>query len=233
MKRFLYKVVTDQVNGRAISVLKGFLWVLSKVYAGIIGLRGLLYRIRLFKRYPLSAPAISVGNLTMGGSGKTPLVEFIAKELRKRNIQPVILMRGYTDQGAQGQGRDNDEAAMLRRSLSDVPILVGVDRVKSAEVFSKENKEILSKEIKEITKEALKISQQGIIAAMEGMKVRKNQINLYHSLEITHMVCIVMSWICCTNSIDQQKCQRMVCQCTISIVSWMQTMCITWRCKDR
>ncbi len=140
MKKFLYLIATDQINGGAIFVLKGFLWIVSKVYGALIGLRGVFYKVGLFKYHNLSVPVVSVGNLTVGGVGKTPLVEFIARMLKENGVQPVVLMRGYMDQGLDGQGQKSDEAAMLRNMLSDIPVLIGADRVKNAEAFSKENK---------------------------------------------------------------------------------------------
>ncbi len=139
MKRFLYLVATDQIQGGIVSCVKGVLWVLSKIYLVLITLRGFVYKVGILKHHHLSVPVVSVGNLTMGGVGKTPLVEFIARALKERNIQPVVLMRGYMEGRADGQGRGNDESEMLRGSLADIPILVGADRVRQAKEFLKAN----------------------------------------------------------------------------------------------
>jgi tetraacyldisaccharide 4'-kinase len=69
-------------------------------------------------------PVVSVGNLTLGGTGKTPCVEWVARFYRERELQVTILSRGY---GAE-QGR-NDEAMVLEENLPDVPHLQGPDRV--------------------------------------------------------------------------------------------------------
>jgi tetraacyldisaccharide 4'-kinase len=140
MKQFLYSLATDQINGGIASVLKCFLWFLSKIYGALVWLRGFFYEAGLFRRYRLSAPVISVGNLTVGGVGKTPLVEFLAQALKRKNIQPVILMRGYMDQNPGSPSPTSDEAMMLRSILADIPVLIGADRVKNAETFSKKNK---------------------------------------------------------------------------------------------
>lgn len=77
-----------------------------------------------------TAPVVSVGNLTVGGTGKTPMVEWIARQLRQRDLRVAILSRGY---GAE-QGGLNDEALELELSLPDVPHLQNPDRAVSAEI---------------------------------------------------------------------------------------------------
>src|SRR5262249_31870064 len=69
-------------------------------------------------------PVISVGNLTMGGTGKTPCVEYVSRRLSDRGHRVAILSRGY----GEGDG-PNDEALVLEQDLPDVPHLQGADRV--------------------------------------------------------------------------------------------------------
>src|SRR5437870_5928929 len=68
-------------------------------------------------------PVVSVGNLTVGGTGKTPCVEHVARFYRSRGLRVAVLSRGY---GA-AAGR-NDEAMVLEENLPDVPHLQGPDR---------------------------------------------------------------------------------------------------------
>ena len=70
-------------------------------------------------------PVISVGNITVGGVGKTPLVIFLAKTLYARGKHPVILTRGYM---AAENGR-SDEAEMMSECLPEVPVMVNIDRI--------------------------------------------------------------------------------------------------------
>ena len=76
----------------------------------------------------ISIPVISVGNITTGGTGKTPLVEFIARYLRQQQIRVTIVSRGYGSQ----EGKPNDEALELERKLPNVPHLQNPDRVAAA-----------------------------------------------------------------------------------------------------
>ena len=93
----------------------------SFIYFLIVSLRNIFYRHRIFKEHTLDATLVSVGNITWGGTGKTPLVLFIVEALLKRGSRVAILLRGY---GA-------DEPALLSRLTSGVPVMVGKDRVKS------------------------------------------------------------------------------------------------------
>src|SRR4051812_35824646 len=76
----------------------------------------------------VSVPVISVGNLTLGGTGKTPLVEWIARWLRNEAVRVTIVSRGY---GAT-EGARNDEALELEQKLPDVPHLQNPNRVEGA-----------------------------------------------------------------------------------------------------
>jgi tetraacyldisaccharide 4'-kinase len=78
-------------------------------------------------------PVVSVGNLTLGGTGKTPMVEWVARWYRHRGVRVVILSRGY----GQATGL-NDEGRVLEDNLPDVPHLQGADRATLARVAVEE-----------------------------------------------------------------------------------------------
>ncbi|KAI4354512.1 hypothetical protein L6164_003365 [Bauhinia variegata] len=94
-----------------------FLSFASSLYKFALSLRGSLYHLGFFATHRLRVPVISVGNLTWGGNGKTPMVEFIALWLADSGISPLILSRGY-------QG--GDEVNMLERHLSGTSAKFGV-----------------------------------------------------------------------------------------------------------
>ncbi|MBA4190450.1 MAG: tetraacyldisaccharide 4'-kinase [Planctomycetaceae bacterium] len=99
---------------------------------------GTRFRNGLFNRgwktvHRATTPVVSVGNLTLGGTGKTPCVEYVASFYRALGIQVVILSRGYGSDA----GR-NDEAMVLEENLPDVPHLQGRDRVELATTATEE-----------------------------------------------------------------------------------------------
>lgn len=119
---------------------------LSALYGVVVQARNALYHQEIFRSHKIDAPVISVGNLTMGGTGKTPLVEWIAKELAGRDRRVCVLTRGY---GRSTKGRvivsdgerivvdvdqAGDEALLLAESLhSQAVVICDADRVAAAQ----------------------------------------------------------------------------------------------------
>ncbi|KAM1952599.1 hypothetical protein ACFX15_007052 [Malus domestica] len=95
----------------------------SSLYRLALSLRRSFYHYGLFTKHRLPVPVISVGNLTWGGNGKTPMVEFIARFLADSGISPLILTRGYAG---------GDETKMLRRHLLGRPVKIGVGANRAA-----------------------------------------------------------------------------------------------------
>ena len=127
MREYFYHLVTDQIKTPIAQMIKCVLWILSLIYG--LAVRSILigYAWGLFKKQRLSKPVISIGNITLGGTGKTPLVELIAQYLRIENIKPVILTRGWMPES----GHESDEARQLTESLKGIPVVVGADRFRS------------------------------------------------------------------------------------------------------
>jgi len=72
-----------------------FLWPLSLIYHALITLRKLCYRWGIFKVHRIGIPVVIVGNITVGGTGKSPLVCHLVESLRKQGFNPGIVSRGY------------------------------------------------------------------------------------------------------------------------------------------
>ncbi|KAJ8754682.1 hypothetical protein K2173_010773 [Erythroxylum novogranatense] len=100
-----------------------FLTVASSLYDLALSLRRCLYNVGFFSKSRLPVPVISVGNVTWGGNGKTPMVEFIALLLAEYGISPLILTRGYAG---------GDEVKMLARHLLGRPVRIGVGANRAA-----------------------------------------------------------------------------------------------------
>ncbi len=75
------------------------------LYAAIIKARNALYEKGLLKSFSLGVPTVSIGNITVGGTGKTPLVAFVAEILAEQGNKVCILTRGY--------GRENPKQRVL------------------------------------------------------------------------------------------------------------------------
>ncbi len=114
---------------------------LSLLFCLLVALRRQLYRHRLLSAVPLPVPVIVVGNITVGGTGKTPLVIWLAELLRAHGYRPGIVTRGYRG-GSRNWPRDvsadtppdevGDEPVLLARRAG-APVVAGPDRVADAQ----------------------------------------------------------------------------------------------------
>ena len=161
-ERWAADVIFGRARGFRAFLARWTLRALSGVYRGIIQFRKFLYYSDYKERHHLGILTISVGNLTVGGTGKTPVVELLARTLRDRERQVSILSRGYKSKALtepqnwrSADGRKftpeelpkivstgkailldskfaGDEPFMLAKNLDGVAVLVDRDRVKSA-----------------------------------------------------------------------------------------------------
>src|SRR3954453_7102623 len=95
LEQFAIDVILERRHGMRASLLRCFLYALSGIYERIVQLRLSLYRHRIFRERALGCLVISIGNLTVGGTGKTPIVEKFARALRTGGRRVAILSRGY------------------------------------------------------------------------------------------------------------------------------------------
>ena len=129
------EILSGRARGAWWSCVRAGLWLASKPYALAMRLRRWAYRRGSLRSYPADAPVICVGNLTTGGTGKTPMVAWVVRQLTEAGCNPAILTRGYKAEPA-GRGRGNsaagnDEARLLAQ-LTGVPLVVNGDRVGGA-----------------------------------------------------------------------------------------------------
>src|SRR3954451_8146204 len=95
LEQFAIDVILERRHGARASLLRAFLHGLSFIYERAVQLRLYLYRKRILRERALGCLVISIGNLTVGGTGKTPIVEKFARALRSGGRRVAILSRGY------------------------------------------------------------------------------------------------------------------------------------------
>lgn len=95
---------------------------LSTIYGAVMAVRGALYDRGAMATHPLALPALAVGNLSVGGTGKTPVAAWAAAALAARGARPAIVLRGYGE----------DEPLVHRTLNPDIPVLTDPDRVQGA-----------------------------------------------------------------------------------------------------
>ncbi len=131
-------------SGVLASVVRGVLSVLSILYSAGLQSYLFLYRIKLKRTVRLKCPVVCVGNITTGGTGKTPTVEALCRLLQYHGKRPAIILRGYGGENEYGcavvsdgdsifltAAQSGDEAQLLAKSLPGIPIIVGKDRIRS------------------------------------------------------------------------------------------------------
>lgn len=162
LETFAIDVILERRYGRRADALRWVLYLLSRIYLGIVTARLALYQRRYFRPRTLGCLVISVGNLTVGGTGKTPVVEMLAKALHAGGRKVAILSRGYKsvprpfllrlwDKFSKKKAvfvprvvsdgtallldsrTAGDEPFMLANNLRGVVVLVDRDRVKSGQ----------------------------------------------------------------------------------------------------
>jgi tetraacyldisaccharide 4'-kinase len=119
--------ISGERGGAAGASVRAGLSALSVLYRVGCSARRALYHCGLLLTHELDARVISVGNITTGGTGKTPLVIWIGRWLQRRGVATVILSRGYGQKAPGGVG-ESDETLLFRRYLPRVPHLIGKNR---------------------------------------------------------------------------------------------------------
>lgn len=141
LQTYLYKLVHGEKGGLLATVLLTLLRALSRVYGLGVAAKLGLYRRGILKRHKLACRVISLGNITVGGTGKTPTAQKLAAAIRDMGYRVVILNRGYRagwkgEVGLVSDGQKiymtaaeaGDEAYLLAKSLPGVPVVIGRKR---------------------------------------------------------------------------------------------------------
>ncbi len=133
--------------------LKPFLFAISIGYGGIVRLRETLYKKSFLQSKRLPCTVISIGNLTVGGSGKTPMTIYVAELIKHLGYGVAIISRGYKGEAEKiggvvcdgriicmGPDKAGDEPFMVANRLKTVPVIVGQNRFKAGILAIKEFK---------------------------------------------------------------------------------------------
>ena len=139
---YLYKVVHGDEPGILAALLLGLLHIFSVIYGLGVSAKLYLYKYGIFKQHKLACQVISLGNITVGGTGKTPTAQRLATIIQEMGYRVVILNRGYRAgwNGQVGVVSDGhkiymtvteagDEAYLLAKSLPGIPVVIGRNRI--------------------------------------------------------------------------------------------------------
>ena len=122
------EIVSGRQHGQRAVVWRGLFSAIEPAYSAVVRYRNWRYDTGRTPTTRVEVPVVSVGNLTLGGTGKTPMVEWLARWFIDRGVRVAIVSRGY---GAV-EGQENDEAKELRQKLPTVPHLLNPKRAVGA-----------------------------------------------------------------------------------------------------
>lgn len=160
VETYMVDLIQERRRSRIDFLLQAGLFVLSRIYLELVQWRLRLYKDRIFRPRTLGCLVVSIGNLSVGGTGKTPVVEVFARTLAKKGRRVAVLSRGYRSKDVPfleglisrlrrrsvhipprvvsdgdmlllDSEHAGDEPYMLANNLKDVVVLVDKDRVKS------------------------------------------------------------------------------------------------------
>jgi len=123
MKKYFLSIMKGQRKGLLAQLITWALVPCSLVYGLGVFCHRNFYRLKGATKAP--KPVISIGNITVGGTGKTPLVVWLARKLQDHGFRPIILIRGYMSKSS----KVSDEVDMLNEQLPLIPVLAGGNRV--------------------------------------------------------------------------------------------------------
>jgi len=125
------------------------LWPISLVFGAIIAIRRCLFKVGVFEQTRLPVPVIVVGNIYVGGTGKTPLVIWLSRQLREQGFVPGVISRGYggdasrvVEINAQMSPDDIGDEPLLILQRAGVPLVVGRNRVSAARALLNAHPEV-------------------------------------------------------------------------------------------
>jgi tetraacyldisaccharide 4'-kinase len=130
-------VISGRERGLGAALLRGAARLAEPFYRLGVSVRNWTFDARLRRAHVAPRPVICVGNITTGGTGKTPVVCWLAAELRRRGHRPAVIMRGYKGEASRDGAIGSDEQRLLEELLRDpalpsVPVVTDADRVRGA-----------------------------------------------------------------------------------------------------
>lgn len=133
-------IMTSEGPSRVFS-FGSFLFLLSLIYGGVVKIRETFYQKGVLRSTRLPCPVISIGNLTLGGTGKTPMTIYVAKLVKRLGYKVTVISRGYKGKGEKTGGivsngqtilmeadTAGDESFMMATKLKNIPVVIGKNR---------------------------------------------------------------------------------------------------------
>ncbi|MBL7106160.1 MAG: tetraacyldisaccharide 4'-kinase [Phycisphaerae bacterium] len=128
-QQFYRHIISGSAKNIFASLIRLSLFLPAVLYSAVIRLRNVLYNKNLLKSFKAAAPVISIGNITAGGTGKTPLVIWLCNYLCRKDYKCAILTRGYKSK----KNKYSDEPAALAKNCPSAKVIINPDRCEGAQ----------------------------------------------------------------------------------------------------
>ncbi|PUU94230.1 MULTISPECIES: tetraacyldisaccharide 4'-kinase [Halanaerobium] len=156
LRRYLEKIIDGSQTGIVAAIIRCILFLLSLFYSQLAKIRSILYQNNILKKKTADVPVISVGNITTGGTGKTPFTAFLAEQL-KADYRIAIISRGYgaskdveepflikdRDQLYADAARAGDELFMLARRNDDLIFIRSASRYQGTKLAQEKGADLI------------------------------------------------------------------------------------------
>ena len=126
-----YGLVNGRETGITAALLRSGLRLLEMPYCSVVSVRNFLYDRRMLSMRQFAVPIISVGNLTLGGTGKSPMVAWLCRHFLEHNLRPGLVSRGYGKMSHEG----NDEFIEMFRRFPTIPHLQHRNRAEAIQTL--------------------------------------------------------------------------------------------------
>jgi tetraacyldisaccharide 4'-kinase len=144
MEQAFRRIISGEQSGMGAAFLRGAMRLVEPIYTAVVASRNGFYSKGVIPSNRAARPVVSVGNITTGGTGKTPVVRWLADRVRQRGMHPAILLRGYKSQ----PGQRSDEEQLLDDLLNPpdgrAPIIIEAnpDRSVGAQAVVRQHPEV-------------------------------------------------------------------------------------------
>src|SRR3954454_10125891 len=144
MEQAFRRVISGEQGGIGAAVLRGAMRLVEPIYTAIVASRNRGYSAGVITSNRAPRPVVSVGNITTGGTGKTPVVRWLADRLRERGMRPAVLLRGYKARPGERGGEEQLLNDLLNPPGVATPVIVHAnpDRFAGSEAVLREHPDV-------------------------------------------------------------------------------------------
>ena len=144
MEQVVRRVISGEQRGLGARLLRGAMRLIEPIYTAVVASRNQGYTTGIITSKRAARPVVSVGNITTGGTGKTPVVRWLSHRLRENGMHPAVLLRGYKSKAGSRSDEEQLLDELLNASDASAPVVVHAqpDRFAGSEAVLREHPDV-------------------------------------------------------------------------------------------